>query len=271
MNQSPAQPATRGASERGLGYAFRGAVAVVAISLVLGGIFIFWFLSVTRNERSAALLPADTQLYAALAPNVSDVPDLARVSEALQRTLDVTDSDEAAARANRWLGVEFGEHIVTWLGSDVAIAVRGFDPASAGNAGASEQLLRNGDLLFLLASRNDPQANVFLQKHLEARAARGDTITSITAGETTIYVQEGGEPSPIAAFALVRHYIVFANRPEPIVAIAEERMVAEESLLALPEFQAYAEQLTPRVAGALYTDGSSAAVAAREALRDLLN
>ncbi|GAB4423181.1 MAG: DUF3352 domain-containing protein [Chloroflexi bacterium OHK40] len=263
--QTIGSPARR---ERGLGYALAGGLAVTLIAILIGGALFTWLLLAARGPAAPELLPADTQFYAALAPNAGGVVEVQQLQAALRENFGVSDPAALLAPIERRLGVSIGDHVVTWLGSEMIVAVRGFAPPAGASPDATA-LLRDGEVIWLFGSKNDPQAEGFLQEHRAAREAAGERIVTREVGETTIYIAEGEDPGPLTAFALIDHYVVFSNRPEALVAMTLAEGGAG-SLATVPGFERFREQLVPGRPGAVYTDGSAAAEAARAALRELL-
>ncbi|NJN18398.1 MAG: DUF3352 domain-containing protein [Oscillochloris sp.] len=259
-------PATR--RERGLGYAVAGGLGITLLAVTIGGILIVWFYAAQSRIAPPEILPADTQLYATIAPTLGDLPEAQRVAGALRENFAIQDIDAIENGVEGLLGVQIEQDVITWLGSGIAVSVNNFNPPQS--VDPAEALLRDGDLLIFLTSRNDPQAEAFLEKHRAARESRGERIAAISAGETTVYVQEGGEPSPITAFALIDHHIIFANRAELLVNLAISPIEHADSLAAVPSFATFSENLSPSVSGGLYTDGAAEAEAARSALRTIL-
>lgn len=269
MSASP--PVTRPtAHEHGLGYALLGGLAVTLIAILIGGGLFAWLLLATRGPSAPQLLPADIQLYATTTPNLGGVVELEQLRRALSEGLGVPDPAALAAPVERLLGVSYRERIVTWLGSEVAVAVRGVDPAALAGPDPGAALLRNGEVLFLFGSKNDPQAQAFLVQHRAVREAAGERILTREQGAVTIYAAEGSAPSPIAAFALIDHYVIFSNSAAAVAAFADAEPGADGNLASLPAFAAFKQQLTPARVGAIYTDGSPAGEAARAALGALL-
>lgn len=250
--------------ERGLGYAFIGGLAITLIAALLGALFIYWFTTIQRGPAPAELLPADVQLYASLSPTLSDVPEQPRIERALSEVFGLTMPADAAANVAAVLGVKLDSDVITWIGSDIAVVVRNFTPVTRD---VTADLISNGDVLIFLASRNDPLAKIFLDKYLEVRRNRGETFTEQRAGDATIYI--GEIASPLRAVGLIEHYIVFSNRPEALLELTggPDR---PNRLASVPEFQQFRESIAVVRSGALYTDGSPAAEAARAAVRTWL-
>lgn len=259
----------RAPRERSLWYALAGGAAITLVSVLVGGALFTWLLLAARGPSAPELLPADVQLYAATSPNVGGVVEVDQLQRALREGLGVAEPAALLGPVERLLGVPLEGNVGTWLGSEIAVAVRGLDPAVAGGAAAAETLLRDGELLVFFGSKNDPQAAAFLEKVRAAQVAVGARVTATPLGdEATLYAVEGGPPSPVAAYALVEHYVVFSNSPAALAALGDA--VPAEALATASGFAQFSEGLTPRQAGAVYTDGTPAAEAARAALRELL-
>ncbi len=244
-----------------------GALAITLVAALAGAIFLVWFYTVQRGPTPPELLPADVQLYITLTPTISDVIEAEALETALREQIGVRDPSGLAESLQGLLGVRFSDDVVTWMRSEAAVAVRGIDPATDASGAA---LLRDGEVAFILASRNDPAATRFLEKHLAARETRGEQVAQINVGEVIIYFTENAPPSPIAAVALIEHHIVFANRPEILVAMAENIGATQPSLSDVPAFASFNSSLNQRISAATYGDGTAAAAAARDALRDVL-
>lgn len=267
-SQTASRPAPR---QRGLGYALAGALGITLVAILIGGALFAWLLLAARGPSAPELLPPDTQLYAATVPNVAGVVEVEQLQAALRQGFGVADPGSLLAPVERMLGVSLRSDVVTWLGSEVIVAARGADPDALRGDDAAEALLRGGEVLFIFGSKNDPQADSFLIKHVEARRLAGDTITERAVGEATIYVAEGGEPGPLAAFALIDHYVVFSNSAAALEAMAQAGAAEGASLAGVPAFATFNEQASEGRSVTVYTDGTPDAELLRAALRDLLN
>jgi hypothetical protein len=259
-NRTLAGAPTAPRRERGLGYALIGGLGITLVAVLLGAIYWFWLSTLQQSASPAELLPADTELYVTLAPSLGDMPEGAQVSSVLRDQLGVGDPQRVLDGATHLLGVDYNNNLLTWVGGPMVVSVRGLD-AQAGER-STEQLLHEAEVVFVIGSRNDPQAEAFIEKHLAARAARGDRMVKTAVGQETIYVQEGGAPSPISALALFDHYIILSNRPEAIRAMIERPGKLEGSLSAVPGFAQFSEGLTQRVPGGIYSSGGASPQAA---------
>nr|WP_044200596.1 DUF3352 domain-containing protein [Oscillochloris trichoides] len=249
--------------ERGLRDAFIGGLGITLIAILLGAAYLFWFLSAQRAASPAALLPPDTQIYVTMPPAISNLPEVARVDAGLRDQIGVADPERVRTAMVTLLGVDYYEAIATWIGGSMALAVRDM------NSSDPSHLLEAGEFVAIIGSRNDPQAQAFIEKHHAARIARGERITSQQVGSTTIYVQEDGPASPIRAFTLFEHYVIFSNRTEAISAMINQLEQGTPSLEQLPAFTQFSAGLNNQGAGR-YTNGAANAEVALSGLRELL-
>lgn len=187
------------------------------------------------------LLAADTEIYAAVTPNLADLPNIERLRRAFPEAVDYQSDAATGDGLREMLGVGVQEDITPWLGVEVAVAVSElpFDELPAIGADPAELAeLPPVKMAVILASRDAARAQAFLDKQRAYREGKGEQFTTSTAGGVTIYAQQGGEPSPIAAFALVRDYVVFASDPALIAGMAERDRDGPDTLQASPDFQA---------------------------------
>jgi hypothetical protein len=248
--------------ERGLGYAILGGLAITLVAMLIGGSAFALVLLTARGPAPAALLPADTQLYLALTPNVGGVVEVPQLRQKLREELAIIEPDFLLPAVERLAIVPLNaDNLGTWLGSDLGVAVRGVSAATLSGEDSATVLLRDGEVVFFFGSKNDPQAEAFLVKHHAAREAQGESFQVTTYGDITLYTQLDGPPSPLAAFALIEHYVFFSNSPAALIALAE-REPTQATLAQQPAF-------TQTPAGR-FSDGSADAEAARAALRALL-
>ncbi len=260
------------ARERGPGYALLGGAAITLVAMVVGGALFGWIFLASRGPSAAELLPADVQLYAAVAPNVGGVVEVQQLQQVMREGLGIAEPERLLPAVEDLLGVPLGEgNVGTWLGSEIIVAVRGVEPGLLQSGDASAALLNEAEVIILLGSKNDPQAQAFLERHRTAREARSETITASEQSGALIYTQTGGSPSLVSAFGLIEHYVVFSNSRAALEQLATASEVTSARLKQAPGFTQFSSELATARSGAIFTDGSPESEAARAALREVLS
>lgn len=209
------------------------------LALLIAGGLLVYSLATRRPNAIPQLLPADTQLYVAFTPNLNDVPNLERLRRAFPTPDDAPVDDSFNQQLEQQLGVRFEADIAPWIGAEAAFAVSNIPFANLAGAAdlADIDLPSATDAAVILASRDDRAAQAFLDKQRAHREGQGQQFTSSTAGGVTISSQEGGEQTPLAAFAIVRGHVVFATSADLIAAMAERDPNGEGTLERNPRFQ----------------------------------
>jgi hypothetical protein len=231
----------------------------IAVVLMLGITIaaVVFFLS-GRSNAIPQFLPADTQVYAALNPNLSDLPNLQRLQAAFPELLDQESDESATGGIEELLGVDFEADVASWIGTEVAFAATSFEVSDLRIDATPEELTEiaeNGDLIIVLASRDDGKAQAFLEKQRTARQEDGATFTETRAGNVTIYEEEGGENTPIKAFAFHARHVFFANNAAALEAVVERNTGGDETLQANPRYQAVLKGLPESRLGHIFVDG----------------
>ncbi len=253
--------------------------ALVGVLLIVIGVSALAFNLLTqRSSNIPELLPAETQIYAAITPNLSDLPNIDRLRRAFPETFDYQNSDTTTDFLRERFGVSFVDDIATWIGPEAAVAVYGLpieqlltinsnrDPFAPP---ATLDPLNNIDLgeanaLFIVAVRDERAAQAFLDKQRAFRESKGERFRSSTTGGVTIYASENDE-TPFAAFALARRMVVFASNAASISALIEQR--SDSSLARNADFRAVQESLPGDRIGAIYVAGQTIADAVAEATK----
>lgn len=237
--------------------------ALVGVILIgTGGAALAFNLLNQRPNSIPQLLAADTQVYAAFTPNMSDLPNIERLRRAFPEAFDYERDADTNDGLRELLGVDMAEDVAPWLGAEVAMAVSQvpMDQLPALGADPSElSELPSGQIAFILASRDNQRAAAFLDKQRAHRESQGAQFTSSKAGDVTIYAQNGGERSPIAAFALVGDHVVFASDADLIAGMVERAGSPDGSLQASPHFQAVLAALPADRLGFMYVAGAPVA------------
>jgi len=296
---SPSPENSGGSRNRGLIIGLITA-AVLAFGLIIAGVGIFAYSLFQRPSSIPQLIGADTQIYGTLTPNLSDLPNVQRLQASYPELFVDQDPEQANQQLEELLGVNFEQDIAPWIGNEMAFAVGGLpeasvldllggevdqvfeeiqrgleegnnpgqenqDPAEAAEAAPENQVR----LEIILASNNNDQAQAFLDKQRAARSDRGEQFNQIEYNGTTIYEQLEANDSPIAAFALVKDNVVFANRADAIQAMID-RDGGQDNLTANPVFQNVRESLPADAVGYLFWDMRTFSNQARAALEEQL-
>lgn len=233
-------------------------LALVAVAGTLAYTFIF-----QRPNAIPQLLAADTQLYMAFTPNLSDVPNLERLRRAFPTEDDAPVDEGLNEQLEELLGVTFEADIAPWVGNEIAVAASKlpFDAVFNPEALAEGDLPAASDVLLVLASRDDRAAEAFLAKQRAHREGEGTQFTSSeVAGVTIVSAEEDGD-NPFVAFALVRRHVVFATSPELIAAMAQRDPRGVETLEQNPRFREVRDALPAARLGYVFLDGAPIAQA----------
>ncbi|NJN17723.1 MAG: DUF3352 domain-containing protein [Oscillochloris sp.] len=234
-------------------------LAVFGVGLIgAGSVALAWSLINQRANSIPQLLGADTQIYAAITPNLRDLPNIERLRRAFPEAVDYETDPATGDQLRELLGVEMQQDVMPWLGAEVAFAASGLPVADLAVIGAEfENLndLEGARLSFILASRDRDAALAFLAKQRAHREAQGEQFVEQQIEAVTIVASQSAERSPISAFALVGEYVVFASDADTIAAIVARDSDGPDTLQASSRFQALQAVLPEDRMGYVYLDG----------------
>ncbi len=252
------QPMPSKSSNRGMMFALIGAGVLAVVLIAVGAVA----LAMTMFQRPSSipqLLSADTQVYATLTPNLSDIPNVQRLQKAYPELFVDRDSSNADEQLEELLGVTFQQDIAPWIGNEMAFAVSGLEEFDLTNSSldsdAVEQMAEQADIAIILASRDNEQAQAFLDKQRASRTEQGETFNESAHNNVTIYEQQESDNSPIAAFALVQNNVVFANRSSVITAMLDRDPNGADTLQSSARFTTVKDNLPDTAVGYVYIDG----------------
>jgi hypothetical protein len=239
-------------------YALIGGLAVLA--LALAGVGYFFVLPHFQAQHAIPrMMGADTQIYASLTPNLSAVPGIQRLQAAYPQLFLEQDSASADKQLEETLGVNFKDDIQPWLGTELAIAVSGIKDVALGDgpqdSQAAEQLANQAKITITVAARDRTKAQTFLDKQRDARTAKGQVFDQSSYKNVTIYEQKSADHSPIAAFAIVQSYVVFASDKDAIAAMIDRDASGKDTLEDNPRFKTVLANLSKTAVGYAYADG----------------
>ncbi len=263
-SQFPSDTPVQGGGRRTMLLIGGGAAALVVIAV--GVAILAWTLLGSRPNSIPQLLAGDTQIYAAITPNLSDLPNIDRLRKAFPETIDYQNNITTTTQLTDLLGVDFKADIAPWIGTEMAVAVGGlpfntlFDLSSASVSGDTTQV-EKALVTLVITSRDEKAAQAFLDKQRTHREGKGQKFTSSQAQGTTIYAQQGGDPSPIVAFGIVRGSVMFATSADLIAAAAARDPNGKETLAANTRFQQVLAALPAGHLGFIFIDGAPLASA----------
>ncbi|PMP74828.1 MAG: hypothetical protein C0184_14600 [Chloroflexus aggregans] len=244
-----------------------GGLVIGGLLIIIGSSVLVWSVINQRGSAIPELLPAETQIYAAITPNLSDLPNIDRIRRAFPETFDYQNTDQTTDFLQERFGVTFADDIAPWIGAEAAIAVYGLPGAvAAETANPLNPLatlnpfedvdLRDASVLLIATVRDERAAQAFLDKQRMFREAQGERFTNSTTNGVTIYESERDETA-FAAFALARNMVVFANNATSISTLIEQR--SESTLARSAQFQAVIQNLPTDRIGTIYLAGDGLA------------
>jgi uncharacterized protein DUF3352 len=114
---------------------------------------------------------------------------------------------------------------------------------------------KQAKVAIVLAARDADQAQAFLDKQRAGRREKGQKFDESTYKKVTIYEQQDADHSPIAAFAMVRGYVVFASDTASITAMIDRESSGKDTLEESARFKTVLANLPKTAVGYLYLDG----------------
>ncbi|MBO9348022.1 MAG: DUF3352 domain-containing protein, partial [Chloroflexus sp.] len=245
-------------------------ISVGVLLIAIGAGALLFNLLTQRASRIPELLPAETQIFAAITPNLSDLPNIDRLRRAFPETFDYQNDQTTSDLLAEQFGVSFNEDIAPWIGAEMALAVYGIpverivDP-NVGNldspfglptppTSVNDDAISEGNILLIVSIRDQRAAQAFLDKQRTFRESKGERFTSSTTNGITIYASDTPD-SAFAAFALARDMVVFANKPDGIATLIQQP--ADTSLARNTSFQATVQSLPNDRIGTIYIAGNT--------------
>ncbi|MDN5272174.1 DUF3352 domain-containing protein [Chloroflexus sp. MS-CIW-1] len=254
-------------------------ISVGVLLIAIGAGALLFNLLTQRASRIPELLPAETQIFAAITPNLSDLPNIDRLRRAFPETFDYQNDQTTSDLLAEQFGVSFNEDIAPWIGAEMALAVYGIpverivDP-NVGNldspfglptppTSVNDDAISEGNILLIVSIRDQRAAQAFLDKQRTFRESKGERFTSSTTNGITIYASDTPD-SAFAAFALARDMVVFANKPDGIATLIQQP--ADTSLARNTSFQATVQSLPNDRIGTIYIAGNTIAQVSQTAI-----
>jgi hypothetical protein len=262
MSEVPTMPTAVSPKKGGRGLMIGligGGVALLIVAALVAVVVFASGMLFSRPGSIPQLVGADTQFYATITPNLSDLPNIQQLQSAYPDLFIDQDASASNQELEEVLGVSFEADIMPWIGPEMAVAVSGVDPTlvspTAPDSQMMEELAREAELAIILTARDDAQAQAFLNKHRAHREAQGQTFDEANRNGVNIYTQQAAENRPDAAFAVIPGYVVFANNPAMIQAMAERDPEGSDTLASNARFNLVKANLPDTAVGYVFVDG----------------
>ena len=238
-----------------------GGLLVSLLLIAIGGGWLIYNRLTSSQSDIPTMMGTDTQLYATIAPNLSALPGVAKLQEAYPDLFVENESSNADNQLEKLLGVKFKDDVQPWIGTEMAVGVSGLkqftlEGGSLSGSAASE-LARQAKVAIVLSSRDDAKAKAFLDKQRDHRKGEGQNFDESTYENITIYEQKEAESSPIAAFAIVRGFVVFASDKNMITTMIDRDPRGAETLASAERFKSLRAHLPTTAVGYFYVNGSA--------------
>ncbi len=248
-------------------------ISVGVLLIAIGAGALLFNLLTQRSSKIPELLPSETQIFAAITPNLSDLPNIDRLRRAFPETFDYQNDQTTSDLLAEQFGVSFNEDIAPWIGAEMAFAVYGLpierlvEPdlvnldspfgLSTPPIPANDTAVSEGNILLVVSVRDQRAAQAFLDKQRAYRESKGERFTSSTTNGVTVYYASDTPDNVFAAFALARDMVVFANKPDGITNLIQQP--ADTSLARNASFQATLQSLPNDRIGTIYIAGNTIA------------
>src|SRR5262249_44366317 len=174
------------------------------------------------------------------------------------------------------MGVKFKDDVQPWLGAEMAIAVHGLKSPPAGGGGgplsesSAEEVAKDARVAIILASTSNDKAQAFLDKQRVNRGGKGQQFAKSDHNGVTVYEQQDAQQSPIAAFAMLQNYVVFASDTATINAMIDRRAAGKGTLSDNARFKGVLDNLPKAAVAYFYLDGASMGDLFENVLQDSL-
>lgn len=235
-------------------------VGLLGLSLICAGIGLFAWNTLGRKSSIPELVGADTQVYFTFQPALSDLPNIQRLQAAYPDLFIDDPNSQVSEQLEDELDINIQEDILPWIDKEMAIAITGISEymleggSLYGDFG--NEVAQDADLTLIIASRDDKQAQAFLDKVRTQLTEKGSSFSeSKYEGITIVEVSDkDGEASN--TYALLKGNVVLASKPELVKAVIDRSKSGENTLNDNPHYQDVRASLPENAIAHFYVSGS---------------
>jgi hypothetical protein len=235
-------------------------VGLFGLAIICAGIALFAWNSLGRKSSIPELVGADTQVYFTFQPALSDLPNIQRLQAAYPDLFIDDPNSQVSERLEDELDINFKEDILPWVDKEMAVAITGISDymleggSLYGDFG--NEVAEDADVTFIIASRDDKQAQAFLDKVRTQLSAKGNTFSDTTHDGTTIVEVSDKDGKAINAYALLKGNVVLASTPELVKAVIDRAKSGENTLKDNPHYQDVRASLPESAIAHFYINGT---------------
>jgi hypothetical protein len=232
--------------------AFIGFALVIVLATGVAVAAYVGFRLFQRGTEIPSMLDSSTHAYITFTPNLKDVPNIERLSQAFPELIGEGDEGYTASLdefLTDTLDMSFDEDIASWVGTEVGVAftfdeafLDGFgDLANGADTPSFDEATEIGEAYWIIQSRDDAKLNEFLTNFNTKLEEDGGTLSTTEHNGVTIYEvdtsdSEFGAAAGIEiAYAVIKSHLVVTNQPEGLPLMVDRQ--EQDSLAALPAFQ----------------------------------
>lgn len=232
-------------------------VGALGLVLICAGAGLFAWNMLARKSTIPELVGADTQIYITFQPSLSDIPNIQRLQAAYPDLFIDDPNSQVSEELEDELDVNFKEDILPWVDKEIAIAVTGIsDYMLEGGSLYGDfngEVVEDADLTFIITSRDDKQAQAFLDK-LRNNPNNEETYNEIEYQGTKI-VEIGSEDALFKAYAILKGNVVFASKVDLVKGVIDRAKSGENTLKDNPDYQDLRASLPENAIAHAYVNG----------------
>ncbi|MDM8527177.1 DUF3352 domain-containing protein [Anaerolineales bacterium HSG24] len=205
-----------------------------------------------QSQKTAQLLPEDTQLYMAFTPNVQAIPGYQNLKTLYLDNPEIRAIlDNAEEEIKSDSEVNFREDILPWLGTEVVIAMPRFADAVA------EQSNDTPDLIISMQSRDLAASNAFVSQ--EVNNPKNEPFTNEEYQGVTLHVQPQttGDYDEMI-IATINDLVVISSNKDMIKGIVDKSKGSEaKSLVDNPNYAKIVSEMPTNGISTIYVEVTS--------------
>lgn len=234
-------------------------VGLLGLSLICAGVGLFAWNMLARKSTIPELVGADTQIYITFQPSLSDIPNIQRLQAAYPNLFIDDPNSQVSENLEDEFNINFKEDILPWVDKEVAVAVTGISEYMLEGGTLygdfSSEVADDADLTLIIASRDDKQAQAFLDK-LRNNNQKGATFNEIEYQGTKIVEISSEEEQLLKAYALLKGNVVFSSKVDLVKAVIDRAKSGENTLKDNPDYQDLRASLPENAIAHIYVNGA---------------